>query len=106
MSFRVTTLLFLAALLCSAQQSRRVGPAPAPPQRADFPLEAVTVEGNRQLPADKIVAASGLKIGQTVVPADFDAARKRLLETGAFENVGYEYTPSPGQTGYRAVLKV
>ena len=34
------------------------------------------------------MAVSGLKIGASVTKADFDGARNRLLETGAFENVG------------------
>ena len=77
-----------------------------PAARAQFPLETLRVEGNREIPAEKIAAASGLKIGRTVVKEDFEAARKRLMETGAFEQVGYEYKPSAAATGYDAVIEV
>src|SRR6185295_15647486 len=60
----------------------------------------------RQIPAARIIAASGLKIGVKVQKSDFDAARDRLVATGAFENVGYEYKPSTANTGYDAVLQV
>lgn len=76
------------------------------PQRQDFPLESLRVTGNKEIPADRIAAASGLKIGRTVVKSDFDAARQRLLDTGAFENVGYEYKPSADNAGYDAVFEV
>jgi outer membrane protein insertion porin family len=58
------------------------------------------------VPADRILAASGLKIGTQVDKAAFDAARDRLLASGAFENVGYEYKPSAAGTGYDGVLQV
>ena len=36
----------------------------------------------------------------------FDAARARLLETGAFESVGYEFKPNAAKTGYDATFDV
>ena len=80
-------------------------PAPAQPAGA-FPLETLRVQGNRRIPAEKIIAIVGLKIGTPVAKADFDAARGRLLETGAFESVGYEFKPSAASTGYDSVFEV
>ena len=69
-----------------------------------YPLEALQIKGSKQIPAEKIIAASGLKLGERVQKADFDAARDRLLETGAFESVGYSYKPS--LNGYDTTFEV
>ncbi len=71
-----------------------------------FPLESVAVRGNRRIAAEKIVAVSGLKIGTPMTKADFDAARTKLLATGAFESVGYEFKPSAKNTGFDATFEV
>ncbi|HEY4362417.1 MAG TPA: POTRA domain-containing protein [Bryobacteraceae bacterium] len=88
-------LLFLSVVLPLTAQQPTV-----------FPLESLRVEGNHSIAAERIVAASGLKLGRPIVKADFDAARERLIATRAFEQVGYEYKPSPAKTGYDAVLQV
>ena len=93
-------------LLMPAQQNRRIAPPPAPPALATFPLESLRVDGNKSIAADKIIAASGLRIGRTVEKPDFDSARDRLIATGAFVSVGYEFKPSPTGTGYDGVLTV
>ena len=69
-----------------------------------YPLEALRIQGNRLIPAERIIAASGLKIGARVQKTDFDAARDRLLESGAFESVGYSYKPS--LNGYDTTFEV
>lgn len=73
-------------------------------QRA--PLESITVEGNQAIAAEKIIAASGLKTGAAVDKDDFEAARNRLIATGAFATVGYEYKPGADKMSYDAVLRV
>ena len=88
------------------QQKKRVAPPPKPPAAQAFPIETLRVEGNRRIPAEKIVAASGLQIGRPAAKSDFDAARARLVATGAFESVGYEFKPSAAGTGYDVVLQV
>jgi outer membrane protein insertion porin family len=75
----------------------------APPK---YPLETVQIQGNRQIPTERIVAASGLKLNALVQKADFDAARERLLESGAFESVGYSYKPAAANSGYDATFEV
>lgn len=52
------------------------------------------------------MAVSGLKVGTPVVKPDFDTARNRLLATGAFESVGYEFKPSADNKGYDGTLEV
>jgi outer membrane protein assembly factor BamA len=71
-----------------------------------FPLVRLTVEGNRNLRAEQVVAASGLKLGQMVAQKEFDAARERLMESGFFETAGYKYGPSADKSGYEAVVIV
>lgn len=69
-----------------------------------YPLEKLQIQGNKQIPTERILAASGLKLGARVQKSDFDAARERLLETGAFESVGYSYKPS--LNGYDTTFEV
>jgi outer membrane protein insertion porin family len=86
--------LFLACLLAAAQ-------TPAP-----NPLKKIEVEGNKRFTAAQIVEASGLKLGQSVTKELFDAARARLMETGAFESVGYVFQPNAALTGLEGTLDV
>ena len=71
-----------------------------------YPIEALRIQGNDHIAAERIVAASGLKTGALVQKADFDAARERLLESGAFESVGYSYKPGATNTGYDVTFQV
>jgi outer membrane protein assembly factor BamA len=92
-------LVTVAALF--AQQKKHTEPAPAV-----FPLEALHVEGNKKLTVEKILAVAGLKIGEPVIRTDFDQARKRLMATGAFQSVAYEFKPSMDQKGVDGLLRV
>ena len=74
-------------------------------QERGYILGSVRVDGNREISSEKIIAASGLKTGEMVVKDDFEAARKRLVETGAFEMVGYGYSYSDG-AGYDVLFHV
>ena len=71
-----------------------------------YPLETLRIEGNKRIPTERILAASGLKLGVLVDKADFDAARERLLESGAFESVGYSFKPAATVTGYDTTFEV
>ena len=66
-----------------------------------WPVAKLSVEGNKIYPSDTILAISGLKVGQMAGKAEFDAARDRLLATGAFESVGYKFEPIPGHAVQR-----
>src|SRR5215471_9173897 len=89
----IALLAAAAAALVSAQQPKYI-------------LESLRVTGNREIPAERINAAAGLKIGSAVDQAAFDAARSRLMATGAFENAGYEYKPATDGRGYDGVIEV
>ena len=75
-------------------------------EKADFPLESVRILGNEAIPAERIIAATGLKIGAPITRPEFNEARDRLLATGAFESVGFTYKPSPGDKGFDATFQV
>lgn len=94
---------FVALLAFTALCAQKKRPEPA---SAVFPLEALRVEGNRKLTAEKILALAALKIGEPVIRTDFDQARKRLMATGAFQSVAYEFKPSADDKGVDGVLRV
>jgi outer membrane protein insertion porin family len=106
---RVAACCALALAACwgqTARKNRKPVVQPANAERASWPLESFTVEGNRHVTRDQILAVSGLRIGQTAGKPEFDAARDRLVATGAFESVAYSFTSAPGAQGYAAVLQV
>lgn len=70
------------------------------------PLLSVHVTGNREIPAEKILAVLDLTIGKTVARADFDAAREKLTATGDFDTVGYEYSLRPDPQGFDLTVEV
>ncbi len=83
-----------------------LGAAAVCAQPRTFPIVSLTVTGNRIYKTEKILAVTGLKVGQPVVEKEFDAARDRLLACGYFELVGYQYKPSADGTGYNATFEV
>ncbi|MBS1829880.1 MAG: hypothetical protein JST93_31560 [Acidobacteria bacterium] len=87
-------------------QPKAVTEAPAPAQPRTFPILSLTVVGNKIYPSEKILAVTGLKVGQPVVEKEFDAARDRLVACGYFESVGYQYKPSADGMGFNASFEV
>ena len=55
----------------------------------DFRIIAIRSTGSHEFSGDEIARASGLKINQTIGPAEFKNAADRLAATGAFAEVGY-----------------
>jgi len=73
---------------------------------ARWPVESLAVQGNNNYTAEQILAVAGLKRGQLAGKAEFEAARERLMATGAFESVGYRFEPSASGKGYAASFQV
>lgn len=92
-------LVAVAALF--AQQKKKPEPPPAV-----FPLESLRVEGNKKLTVEQILKVAALKVGEPVIRTDFDQARNRLLATGAFQSVAYEFKPSADSKGVDGLLRV
>lgn len=118
---RLLALVFAAVFALHAQQPaktpRRATPASAVARqrtaaqtKADsapaFPLSAIHVEGNQLYSPQQLIQASGLRPGQLVSKAEFDAARDRLLATGVFESVAYRFGPNPAGSGYEVTFEV
>ena len=80
--------------------------APAQSPSLPYPLTNLTIKGNKHYTPAQIITASGLRVGQIVSKDNFDAARARLLDTGAFESVGYEFKPDAAKTGYEATFEL
>jgi outer membrane protein insertion porin family len=115
--FKMTRALLIVMLAAAAgfgqnrPAQKKAGGAPgtatqksAPAVR--WPIQSLTVEGNRLYKADKILAVAGLKVGQMAGRPEFEAARDRLVATGAFETVGYKFVPAEGEKGYAATFQV
>jgi outer membrane protein assembly factor BamA len=98
----------VAAVSQAQTHPRKRTPPPAPPsnQSSTFPLETLTVTGNKNYTAAQVLSVAGLKLGQTVTKDDLEAARNRLLATGVFDIVGYRFEPSKDAKGYDGSFEV
>src|SRR5580692_1673404 len=105
---RILFVLLLFAGLIPAQTSaaKAAGTTPTPNSVArDFPIDSITIDGNRILSAAAITEASGLKLGATGNISVFDAARDRLIASGYFDMVAYRYKPATAG-GYDVIFEV
>ena len=100
----------LCATLCAqTTKKRKTAPAPASAAAASqtpWPIRSLSVKGNRLYSTPQILAAAGLAVGDKVTPKDFEAARQRLLATGAFQTAGFEFKQDPDGQGYRGEFAV
>jgi outer membrane protein assembly factor BamA len=114
---KLCSILLLATLLAEAQtpsQARKSAApakkgttASAPAAPADkWPVQKLAVEGNRAYTADQVIAVAGIKVGQLAGRPEFEAARDRLVASGAFETVGYKFEPAADKQGYVATFQV
>src|ERR1035441_10118681 len=55
-----------------------------PAALAQHPVMEIKVAGNERLAASAVIAASGLRKGQTATRAELDAAAQKLADTGFF----------------------
>ncbi len=69
-----------------------------------FPLREIDFEGSPSFEDGDLAAVTGLEIGQPVRKRDFDAALRKLNETGVFESLRYRFEPHGD--GYRLTIAV
>jgi hypothetical protein len=87
--------LWLIFLLLAAAGFAQTAPKRAPAKKAavpkkevvaeapsKWPVEALTVEGNRNYTREQVLAVAGLKVGQLAGKPEFEAARDRLTASG------------------------
>jgi outer membrane protein assembly factor BamA len=94
--FRIIHLVLLLACCSLVSAQTRKPSKPLPPSA--FKLISIKVTGTKRYAPDKIIAASGLQIGQTVSEDDFKLVSRHLGETGAFSDVAYAFQFSPEGT--------
>jgi outer membrane protein insertion porin family len=100
-------LLLLAPAPGLAQTTKPKKKTPAKSvQPTAWPIKTLSVEGNHNYTKEQILAVAGLKIGQLAGKPDFEAARDRLIATGAFETVGYKFTAAQDSNSYAASFQV
>jgi outer membrane protein assembly factor BamA len=90
----------------AAKKAAPPAPSAASAPSGRWPIASLTVEGNRIFTREQVLAVARLRVGQIAGKADFEAARDRLLASGAFETVGYKFTQAPGGEGYAATLQL
>ena len=73
---------------------------------ARWPIASIAIDGNHIFTREQVLAVAGLRVGQVAGKADFEAARDRLLASGAFETVGYKFVQAPDGKGYAATLEL
>lgn len=95
MTFR--KLLLLTLILCAGVLPAQTRKAKDLPPSA-FKLIAVTASGSRRYTPGEIVAATGLRLGQTVSEDDFKVASEHLGDTGAFSDIAYSFKYAPEGT--------
>src|SRR5262245_28243432 len=87
----------LACLLAAMLLLAAVAAAQEPPPNAKWRLTTIVFEGLKSQSPEKMVAASGLKVGQTIDFEMVKAAAQRLSQTGLFGKVAYRYRYSSTQ---------
>jgi outer membrane protein assembly factor BamA len=81
-------------------------PAAVPGAVQKRPIATLSVEGTRIFTREQVIAVSGLKVGQSAGKSEFEAARDRLVASGAFESVSYRYTPTASGEAIAATFEV
>lgn len=89
-------------------QKPAAAPATAPKSATQqkFPVMAIVIQGNKNLPSEQIIKASGLKVGEAADKARFEEARKQLEATGMLDSVAYQFEPAGNGQGYVATFTV
>jgi outer membrane protein assembly factor BamA len=103
---RSSWLLAFVLAIPSLPAQRTAAPPKKAPAPTSWPIQTLSVEGNRNFTERQVLAVAGLKIGQMAGKAEFEAARDRLVDSGAFESVGYRFAPSADGKGFAASFQV
>ncbi len=108
----VAVLLMVVVPVLAAQTKPRPGKKKAPTPAAEdaalsLPIVKLTVEGNERIPTAAILGMSGLKLGDLGTKEAFDAAQKKILESGFFDRVDYGFGPvASTHPGFAAKFQV
>jgi outer membrane protein insertion porin family len=109
---RIAAVLLAAALAATAQTPPRrpASPRTPPPKTITdvylLPIREIVVEGNKNYPAERVIALSGLKIGDLAAKKTFEAASDRITGLGAFETFAWNFKGVPDNSGVSVTLMV
>lgn len=95
----------------AAKSTKQAAPAKSTPVGAPATAQkraiaSLAVEGAKIFTREQVLAIAGLQVGQQAGKAEFDAARDRLVASGAFESVAYRYAPAPSGAGIVATFEI
>jgi outer membrane protein assembly factor BamA len=62
------------------------------PAQQTFKISAIDAKGTKRLSVADVAQVSGLKVGQSVTPADLDEVDTRMAECGLFKQVSYQFS--------------
>src|SRR5215475_3292596 len=82
-------LLQTAVFLCGTAVKSQSNGAPGK-------IAAMHVEGANVVPAEKVIAATGLKPGQVFDPQQLNTVMQKLGKSGVFADISYSYLPQGG----------
>ena len=102
----ILIVLLVCPLALEAQRRPARKPVPAAATPSAWPIESIAVTGNHEYSREQILGVAGLKLGQTAVAKDFDAARARLEAAGVFEELSVKFGSAPGKKGYAVSIHV
>ena len=90
--------LVVSCLCLSSALAQTHKPSPKDLPSSAFKLISIKTTGTTRYKSEEVIAASGLRIGQTVSEDDFKKAARVLGETGAFGDVLYSFQYSADGT--------
>jgi outer membrane protein assembly factor BamA len=102
-------IVLAVAMAAGAPMSGQAQGAPRTARNAERSQQAaklvsVHLVGSNRYNDDDLAIATGLKIGDAATPQDFKAAADKLVASGVFEEVRYQYQPAG--TGYAVQFTV
>ncbi|HEY2823589.1 MAG TPA: POTRA domain-containing protein [Candidatus Acidoferrum sp.] len=84
--------LFLSALVCSSNAEAQTPPAPAAAQNnSTAVLREIKADGLKSFTNEQVAALSGLQIGQQVGRDDLQGGADKLVQSGVFAHVKYNF---------------
>jgi outer membrane protein insertion porin family len=82
--------LAILSLIFGAVEVQAQAPPPTPAPSAT--ISSIKITGTQKFPSDQVIAACGLKAGETVTVQQIQDATNRLATLGIFSAVNYKYT--------------
>jgi outer membrane protein insertion porin family len=99
-------LALVPAAFSQTHPAKKAAPIKQESKQGSWPLVSLSVKGNHIYTEQQVLEVSGLKLGEIAGNAQFQAAHDRLLATGAFGNVGFQFGPDAAGKGIAGTIAV